>query len=88
MLSNVPERFDSFILWGLTIFTTMATTVVGWLVRRILTNQKQIDKLNNEIAVRSSQRETEMALLERLETDVRELRHEVRDLNKRKGGSL
>ena len=57
--------------------TFIVTSVVGgfwWLVRRILTNQKQIEMLQREIQIRDERREEDREALGEVRKDVREIR--------------
>ena len=56
--------------------TAMATAASGavWLVRRIFTNQKQIEILQQSLEARDKQRDEDREALSDVRTDVREIR--------------
>jgi len=60
-----------------------AVSAMGWLIRRVLTNEQQIKMLQREIEGRDALRAEDRAALGDLRTDVREMRGEVRDLFRR-----
>jgi hypothetical protein len=49
-----------------------------WLVRRIFTNQKQIEMLQKSLEDRDKQRDEDREALADVRTDVREMRNEMR----------
>jgi len=77
------ERYESFIYYLLAAAASAITAVATWLVRRILTNQKQIEALKTEIAVRNAQREAERETLLEMKDDIRQLRKDVQEIFRR-----
>lgn len=59
------------------IVSTIAAT--GWVIRRVLTNQKQIEMLQREIQHRDLQRTEDRALLGETRDDVKEIRRVLMD---------
>lgn len=57
---------------------------VGWLVRTVLTNQKQIALLQNEIRDRDKRRDEDRQLLRELKEDVHEVKRDILELYKDK----
>ncbi|KXF92255.1 hypothetical protein [Phaeobacter inhibens] len=53
---------------------TAAASGVVWLVRRIFTNQKQIEILQQSLEARDKQRDEDREALSDVRTDVREIR--------------
>lgn len=71
--------------------TGLAVTAVAaagsgawWLVRRIFTNQQQIELLQREIEVRDERREEDREALADVRQDVREMRGDLREILQRK----
>ena len=62
-----------------------SATVAGfiWLVRRVFTNQKQIEMLQREIQVRDERREDDRKILDEIKTEMKELRTDVKVLFQR-----
>ncbi|WP_417794810.1 hypothetical protein [Terasakiella pusilla] len=57
---------------------TGAASGGAWLVRRIFTNQKQIEMLQKSLEDRDRQRDEDREALADVRTDVREIRDELR----------
>lgn len=57
---------------------TGAASGGAWLVRRIFTNQKQIEMLQKSLEDRDRQRDEDREALADVRTDVREIRDEMR----------
>ena len=57
---------------------------VWWLVRRIFTNQQQIELLQREIEVRDERRDEDREALSEVRQDVREMRSEIREILQQK----
>ncbi len=53
---------------------------IGWLVRTVLTNQKQIALLQNEIRDRDKRRDEDRQLLRELKEDVHEVKRDILEL--------
>jgi hypothetical protein len=66
------------------IGTAIATiTAAGtWLVRTVLTNQKQIALLQEEISSRDVRREEDRTVWKELKDDVKELKRDILDIYK------
>lgn len=54
-----------------------------WMIRRILTNQKQIEMLQREIEARDKRRQEDREDFKELKTDVKEMRSDIRQLFQR-----
>lgn len=68
-----------------TIIGFILTTVAGfitWLVRTVLTNQKQIALLQEEISSRDVRREEDRQLWREVKDDVKELKRDILDIYK------
>ncbi len=76
---TMGERLEQV---GTSIATYVAVSIVGataWVVRRVLTNQKQIEMLQREIHHRDQQRTEDRALLGETRDDVKEIRRVLMD---------
>jgi hypothetical protein len=68
-----------------TIIGFILTTVAGfitWLVRTVLTNQKQIALLQEEISSRDVRREEDRTVWKELKDDVKEIKRDILDIYK------
>lgn len=67
----------------------MLLSGMAWLVRRILTNQKQIELLQREIKMRDERRREDRVFIEKsfddVKSDMKEMREDIRTLFNRKG---
>ena len=73
------------------IINTIIVSVVGtvtaactWLVRTVLTNQKQIALLQEEICTRDERREEDRTMWKELKEDVKEIKRDILDVYKNK----
>jgi hypothetical protein len=71
------------------IVSTIVVAVVGaistagtWLVRTVLTNQKQIALLQEEISSRDVRREEDRSMWKELKEDVKEIKRDILDVYK------
>jgi hypothetical protein len=53
-----------------------------WLVRRVLTNEKQIALLQTEIRSRDKRREEDRDIMKDIQTDLKEVKRDILDLYK------
>jgi hypothetical protein len=74
------ERIEQASTGLLVTAITGAASGGVWLVRRIFTNQKQIEMLQKSLEDRDRQRDEDRAALADVRTDVREMRSEVREI--------
>ncbi|WP_412550525.1 hypothetical protein [Shimia sp. MIT910701] len=58
---------------------------IVWVVRRIFTNQKQIELLQTELGAREEMRQRDRADLQEVKGDVKELRSDIRSLFQNNG---
>lgn len=56
---------------------------VTWLVRRVLTNEKQIALLQVEIKDRDVRRQEDREIMNEIKTDLKEVKRDIIDLYKR-----
>lgn len=68
------EKFEQASAGIMVAGITAVGSGVIWLVRRVFTNQKQIEMLMTEIAHRDKQRKEDRELLGETREDVREIR--------------
>lgn len=54
-----------------------------WLVRRVLTNEKQIALLQTEIASRDDRRSEDREIMRDIQTDLKEVKRDILDIYKR-----
>ena len=54
-----------------------------WLVRRVLTNEKQIALLQTEIVSRDERRNEDREIMRDIQTDLKEVRRDILDIYKR-----
>ena len=69
-----------------TIIVTVVSTVTAactWLVRTVLTNQKQIALLQEEISTRDTRREEDRSMWKELKDDVKEIKRDILDIYKK-----
>ena len=65
-----------------TIYTFVITTIlsgIAWLIRRVLTNQKEIALLQQELSTRDKRRDEDREILLRLEHNMESLRSELQN---------
>lgn len=67
----MSKLWDDF--WGAVIGVIVAAG--AWIVRRVITNQKQIELLQSEIKHRDTLREADRADIADVKKDVREIRN-------------
>lgn len=66
---------------GLAITAVAAIGSGGlWLVRRIFTNQKQIELMQQALAVRDQRRDEDREALAEVRQDIREMRGEIHEI--------
>jgi len=56
---------------------------VTWLIRRVLTNEKQIALLQSEIRDRDTRRQEDREIMNEIKTDLKEVKRDILDLYKR-----
>ena len=54
-----------------------------WLVRRVLTNEKQIALLQTEIVSRDERRNEDREIMRDIQTDLKEVKRDILDIYKR-----
>ncbi len=55
---------------------------ITWLVRRVLTNEKQIALLQTEIRSRDKRREEDRDIMKDIQTDLKEVKRDILDIYK------
>jgi hypothetical protein len=60
-----------------TVFSAMT-----WLVRTVLTNQKQIQLLQSEIKTREERREEDREAMQEMRADIKEIKRDILDIYK------
>ncbi len=55
---------------------------ITWLVRRVLTNEKQIALLQTEIRSRDVRREEDRDIMKDIQTDLKEVKRDILDIYK------
>lgn len=56
---------------------------ITWLIRRVLTNEKQIALLQNEIRSRDERRQEDREIMNEIKSDLKEVKRDIIDLYKR-----
>jgi hypothetical protein len=56
---------------------------ISWLVRRVLTNEKQIELLQREIISRDARREEDREIMRDIQSDLKEVKRDILDLYKK-----
>lgn len=67
------QRLEDYLYWAVTSIATATGAGVMWLIRRVLTNQRQIALLEAEMATRAKLREEDrerMAKIERQNNQI------------------
>jgi len=62
---------------------TVVVSAIGWAVRKILTNEKQIQLMHNEIRERDIRRQEDREIMNEIKTDLKEVKLEVVELYKK-----
>ena len=62
---------------------TVVVSAIGWAVRKILTNEKQIQLMHNEIRERDIRRQEDREIMNEIKTDLKEVKQEVVELYKK-----
>lgn len=56
---------------------------ISWLIRRVLTNEKQIALLQTEIRSRDVRRQEDREIMNEIKTDLKEVKRDIIELYKR-----
>ena len=62
---------------------TAIVSAVAWAVRKILTNEKQIQLMHNEIRERDIRRQEDREIMNEIKTDLKEVKQEVVEIYKK-----
>ena len=62
---------------------TAVVSGIGWAIRKILTNEKQIQLMHNEIRERDIRRQEDREIMNEIKTDLKEVKQEVVELYKK-----
>jgi len=62
---------------------TVVVSSIGWAVRKILTNEKQIQLMHNEIRERDIRRQEDREIMNEIKADLKEVKLEVVELYKK-----
>jgi 3-methyladenine DNA glycosylase AlkD len=62
---------------------TVVVSAIGWAVRKILTNEKQIQLMHNEIRERDIRRQEDREIMNEIKADLKEVKLEVVELYKK-----
>lgn len=71
--------------WEYIVGSTVAAVFSGitWLVRRVLTNEKQIALLQTEIISRDERRNEDREIMRDIQSDMKEVKRDILDLYKK-----
>lgn len=75
--------FDEIINTIIVSVVSTVTAACTWLVRTVLTNQKQIALLQEEISTRDTRREEDRSMWKELKDDVKEIKRDILDIYKK-----
>jgi uncharacterized membrane protein (DUF106 family) len=76
--------FDEIVSTIVVAVVGVVTSACTWLVRTVLTNQKQIALLQEEICTRDERREEDRTMWKELKEDVKEIKRDILDVYKNK----
>ena len=76
---NWMGKIEDFVFWVMTSVSAGVAGGVAWMIRRVLTNQKQIEELRSEIAHRDRMREEDRQAVSSVRAEVGEVRDDMRD---------
>lgn len=76
--------FDEIVSTIVVAVVGVVTSACTWLVRTVLTNQKQIALLQEEISTRDERREEDRTMWKELKEDVKEIKRDILDVYKNK----
>lgn len=76
--------FDEIVNTIIIAVVGVVTSACTWLVRTVLTNQKQIALLQEEICTRDERREEDRTMWRELKDDVKEIKRDILDIYKNK----
>jgi uncharacterized membrane protein (DUF106 family) len=74
--------FDEIVNTIIIAVVGAVTSACTWLVRTVLTNQKQIALLQEEISSRDVRREEDRSMWKELKEDVKEIKRDILDVYK------
>lgn len=78
-VERIEQAGGELISAGIALFTG----AVVWLIRRVLTNQRQIELLQAEIKHRDALRAEDREAVKEVRDDVKAMRSEIRDMFRR-----
>lgn len=81
---SIGERIEQV---GTSVVTAVALAIgsgLTWLIRRVLTNQKQIELLQSEIRHRDQMRREDRDAVKEIKDDVKALRSDIQSMFRRK----
>lgn len=64
------ERLEQYIFWAVTVTLGAVATSIGWLIRQVFTNQRQIELLREERRVADKLREEDRERMSKIESGV------------------
>lgn len=74
---------SDYIYYAVTTIVGTILTGVTWLIRRVLTNEKQIALLHSEIRDRDLRRKEDREIMNEIKTDLKEVKRDILDLYKK-----
>ena len=79
LVEKIEQASGEIVSGGIALFTG----AVVWLIRRVLTNQRQIELLQAEIKHRDALRREDREAVKEVRDDVKAMRSEIRDMFRR-----
>lgn len=70
-MDRIEAAYSSTITW----LVTFLLGGIVWLVRRVLTNQAELDILKRELANREQRRQEDRERMAQMESDIRDIRN-------------
>lgn len=72
-MKDMIDRLDDLLYWAITSAAASVAAGVMWLIRRVLTNQRQIALLEAEASHRAEQRREDGKRLDGIERNIRDI---------------
>jgi len=67
---SLLDKLDQFLVWAVTSVMASLFAGIGWLIRRVFTNQQEIEMLKNDLEHRAQQRDEDRERIANIEKGV------------------
>lgn len=74
---------NDFLNYVISAVVAAVASGVTWLIRRVLTNEKQIALLHQEIKARDERRAEDREIMQEIKSDLKEVKRDIIELYKR-----